>query len=226
MYFFSDAVPTIFNIPAHLQIDKKQRKPPKVRTAAATVAFPSMLTSVSTSVDELDGQSGMTPEDNSTIQPTTSGVSSIVTEHKYGVLESPLKLKRCLNTVNEALECYRKRLKLSQQRSCRLAKRVKSMETVIRDLKEKNLLSEQAAANLSASFSGSALELIKRCMNKGQYSKAVYPAELRAFALALQFYSARAYDYVRKTFNNCLPHPKTVRIYKCVVIQFILKICC
>ena len=81
------------------------------------------------------------------------------------------------------------------------------METVIRDLKEKNLLSEQAAANLSASFSGSALELIKRCMNKGQYSKAVYPAELRAFALALQFYSARAYDYVRKTFNNCLSTP-------------------
>ena len=42
--FFSDAVPTIFNVPAHLQIEKKQRKPPKVRTAAATVAFPSMLT--------------------------------------------------------------------------------------------------------------------------------------------------------------------------------------
>ena len=110
-----------------------------------------------------------------------------------------------------------KRLKLSQQRSRRLAKKVKSMETVIRDLKEKNLLSQQAAENLSASFSGGALELIKRCMNKGQNSKAVYPAELRAFALTLQFYSARAYDYVRQTFNNCLPHPKTLsEWYSCI----------
>ena len=122
-----------------------------------------------------------------------------------------------MNTVNKALESYHKRLKLSQQRSRRLAKKVKSMETVIRDLKEKNLLSQQAAENLSASFSGGALELIKRCMNKGQNSKAVYPAELRAFALTLQFYSARAYDYVRQTFNNCLPHPKTLsEWYSCI----------
>ena len=187
-----------------------------MRTAAATVTLPSMLTSASTSFGELDEQSGTTPEDNSTIKPT-SGVPSIVNEHRYGVLESPMKLKRRLNTVNKALESYHKRLKLSQQRSRRLAKKVKSMETVIRDLKEKNLLSQQAAENLSASFSGGALELIKRCMNKGQNSKAVYPAELRAFALTLQFYSARAYDYVRQTFNNCLPHPKTLsEWYSCI----------
>ena len=216
LYFCSAAVPTIFNVPAHLQKENKQRRPPKVRTAAATVTLPSMLTSASTSFGELDEQSGTTPEDNSTIQPT-SGVPSIVNEHRYGVLESPMKLKRRLNTVNKALESYHKRLKLSQQRSRRLAKKVKSMETVIRDLKEKNLLSQQAAENLSASFSGGALELIKRCMNKGQNSKAVYPAELRAFALTLQFYSARAYDYVRQTFNNCLPHPKTLsEWYSCI----------
>ena len=46
-------------MPVHLQIEKKERKPPKVRTAAATVECPSMPTPqspVSTSVVvELDG---------------------------------------------------------------------------------------------------------------------------------------------------------------------------
>lgn len=34
--------------------------------------------------------------------------------------------------------------------------------------------------------------------------------ELRAFALTLHFYSAKAYNYVRQTFSNSLPHPRTL----------------
>lgn len=40
--------------------------------------------------------------------------------------------------------------------------------------------------------------------------KSISP-ELRAFSLTLNYYSAAAYDYVRKTFGNCLPHPSTLR---------------
>lgn len=35
--------------------------------------------------------------------------------------------------------------------------------------------------------------------------------ELRSFALTLHFYSPAAYNYVRKTFKKCLPHPSTIR---------------
>jgi len=38
-----------------------------------------------------------------------------------------------------------------------------------------------------------------------------YSAELRQFALTLNFYSAKAYKYVRKTFNNFLPDPSTIQ---------------
>lgn len=38
-----------------------------------------------------------------------------------------------------------------------------------------------------------------------------FPPQLRSFALTLNFYSSSAYNYVRKTFNNCLPHPSTIR---------------
>lgn len=39
----------------------------------------------------------------------------------------------------------------------------------------------------------------------------MYPVELRKFATTLHFYSPRAYNYVRKTFNFCLPDVSTIR---------------
>lgn len=38
-----------------------------------------------------------------------------------------------------------------------------------------------------------------------------YAPDIRSFALTLHFYSGSAYNYVPKTFNNCLPHPFTLR---------------
>lgn len=38
-----------------------------------------------------------------------------------------------------------------------------------------------------------------------------YPPTLRSFALTLQFYSTKAYDFVRKTFNLALPHAAQIR---------------
>lgn len=38
-----------------------------------------------------------------------------------------------------------------------------------------------------------------------------YPDQLRAFALTLNFYSIKAYEYVRKTFNYCLPAQSVIR---------------
>ena len=39
----------------------------------------------------------------------------------------------------------------------------------------------------------------------------IYPAELKSFALTLNYYSPRAYNYVRDTFHNILPHPRTLQ---------------
>ena len=94
------------------------------------------------------------------------------------------------------------------------------MQNLMDDLAAKNLLSQQAAMNIFETFSSPALELVKRCMNKGSHNPSrpnTYPPELRAFALTLQFHSARAYDYVRKVFGNCLPHPQTLSSwYRCI----------
>lgn len=49
--------------------------------------------------------------------------------------------------------------------------------------------------------------------NKG----GTYPPEIRSFAMTLQYYSSKAYEYVRNQFKNCLPHPETIRLWHQVI---------
>ena len=50
---------------------------------------------------------------------------------------------------------------------------------------------------------------MKRLMTQKKNVEA-YPDELRYFPMTLKFYSAKAYTYVRKTFNLGLPDPSTI----------------
>ena len=45
----------------------------------------------------------------------------------------------------------------------------------------------------------------------GPPSSSPYPEELKQFAVTLQFFSTKAYEFVRKTFLKALPHVATVR---------------
>ena len=40
---------------------------------------------------------------------------------------------------------------------------------------------------------------------------------MRSFALTLQFYSSKAYHFIRETWHNALPHPSTIRSWYCVI---------
>lgn len=50
-----------------------------------------------------------------------------------------------------------------------------------------------------------------RVLHCGIKSNEKYSENIRHFCLALHYYSPRAYDFIRKTFNNHLPHPKTIQ---------------
>jgi len=56
--------------------------------------------------------------------------------------------------------------------------------------------------------------IVKKARSGKQFT---YPKEIREFALTLQYYSPRAYLYVRKSFSNILPHPRTLRRWYIVV---------
>lgn len=50
-----------------------------------------------------------------------------------------------------------------------------------------------------------------RILHHGVQKGQKYPKKTRHFCLALIYYSPRAYEFVRKAFNNHLPHIKTIR---------------
>ncbi|KAL4714498.1 hypothetical protein ACJJTC_017561, partial [Scirpophaga incertulas] len=56
----------------------------------------------------------------------------------------------------------------------------------------------------------SSLEEILKDVKKGRLSRKKFSPELRCFTLTLQYYSPKAYIYVRKTFGTTLPHPRTL----------------
>lgn len=105
---------------------------------------------------------------------------------------------------------YRRKIKVLQQTKRRQGKKISTMRNIIIALKNKNFLLEENA-NVLQNISGPNKEILKRQVQKS--SKRLpksYNLELRKFALTLHYYSPRAYQYVRKSFDTCLPHPKTI----------------
>ena len=74
------------------------------------------------------------------------------------------------------------------------------------------MISPSCEESLNQTVSGIPLELMKR-LNGGKPSGkgCRYPPELKSFALTLQFYSAKAYEVVRRTFKLCLPQQSQIR---------------
>lgn len=56
------------------------------------------------------------------------------------------------------------------------------------------------------------LEYQLRVIKVGRKQKQYNP-ELRVFAMNLHFYSPKAYEYVRSSLGNCLPHSRTIRMW-------------
>ena len=135
-----------------------------------------------------------------------------MTDHQYHIVESPRKLKAQLEQSNAEVVGLKKNLKTSQQKSRRLRRRVKSLKAIVKVVHEKLLISSGCEAMLKQTFSGVPSELMKR-MTSGKASGkgCKYSPELRSFALTLQFYSTKAYEFVRRTFNLSLPHQSQIR---------------
>ena len=122
----------------------------------------------------------------------------------------PGKLTKKLNKANKQVTTLKKKLKVSQQKSRRLKKKVKSLKDITKELSDKNLITSSCQEMLESNFSGVSFALLKRMnLKSGKGSK--YSPELKSFALTLQFYSSKASEFVRKTFNLAIPHQVQVR---------------
>ena len=131
-------------------------------------------------------------------------------DHNYAIREDQVTLKRRLDEAVEQLDIMRKKLHAKSAQKSRI-KKVESLVPVIDDLKNQNLISSDLASSLEQNFSGVSKEIILRGLTRKKGKSKVYPEEIRSFALTLQFYSNKAYKYVREAFDLLLPHPRQLR---------------
>lgn len=105
-------------------------------------------------------------------------------------------------------------MKALREKTRRLKKKIAKFSDVITELKDK-LQDEDLTVlkNIPVNNKDFLIRYIKKAQNLKLESS--YSPELRSFALQLNFYSPRSYNFVRQTFNSILPHPATIsRWYK------------
>lgn len=128
---------------------------------------------------------------------------------------SPTKkrLARKVIELSSRIDHKNRQIKNLKEKTRYMKKQIASLKSILTNLQKKNLvLSEQA--NILENIGVTNKELLKRQILRSKKAGCIirkkYSPELRTFALTLQFYSTKAYNYVRQTFQTCLPSVKTL----------------
>lgn len=92
----------------------------------------------------------------------------------------------------------------------RQKKNIADFQNIIKDLKERNLVINENSIVLESCAGPK--DFLKRQILKseGLPLEKQYSEESRKFALTLHFFSPKAYNFVRRTYNTCLPHSRTL----------------
>jgi len=177
-------VPEVFNeLPTHLRPQPLKRKAPTPRSVSSA----------------LDGANANDPRNNEddNVKKGLSASKIAKLDHPYAVPEAA-KVKDIFKSHHKSLNSLQSRLRKTQQTNLRLKKKVNSLSSVVQDLGEKNLLSENACEVLKSSCNvfDHLYERHKKNSDRSSPSREKYPPAIRTFALTLCFYSAKAYTYV------------------------------
>lgn len=131
---------------------------------------------------------------------------------------TPKKEKRLKHLLQQEKIKSNKRLKklrAVRESKRRLLKKTAHLENILTELKCKMKMQHEEL-DLLTDIDTENTDFLKRFLNKANCPQK-YSASLRKFALRLHFLSPKAYSFIRKQFDTCLPHPKTLyRWYKCI----------
>ena len=189
------AVPSCFDFPAHLQPKKvKLRNPPKERAPT-------------------DHPLPAEPDNVAVAQDPVLNVSAAIIEldHDYPVMDAKVT-KSYLDLAIAENEKLKKLLVSERKKAHFQKKRSESFKSAVHELKTKGVLGSTANEHLNHLLTPTLQQIIFRIQSqKENSSRTRYPPELRIFASTLQFYSTKAYEYVRTKFAKALPHVTTVR---------------
>lgn len=123
--------------------------------------------------------------------PSSSSISTVIkfdTHKNYPTNDTPKETK------------LRNKIRTLQQQNRRLRKKCTTLKNLLKELRKKNLLDCEKMYLMEQTFSGPAGDIIfNEIRNVNKASRGVrYSQEYKQFALTLHYYSAKAYEFVRK----------------------------
>lgn len=115
-----------------------------------------------------------------------------------------------IQALEEKCTKQRKTIKAMKEKLRRKDKKLAGLKDIIEDLRQKNHINLEQSVLINDLAGPS--DFLKRQINKakGLPLPNKYSEEMRKFALMLHFFSPKAYDYIRETYNTCLPHTRTL----------------
>lgn len=135
------------------------------------------------------------------MQPVHSVSSIVDTPRKK-------KLRKRVLLLETKLGKTKRKIKTLNQKVRRLHERNKSLKEILQNLKKQNYIDTDLFNSLNGNV---AVVDMFNALNRKKLKKQIkYSPAMKKFCLTLNYHSPKAYEYVRATFNTCLPHPKTL----------------
>jgi len=140
------------------------------------------------------------------LTPKSNARRSLFLDHCYETSPTTLKKKKHITSQHRYKFQIKAKTTLKQCKRQRL--QIEKIKLLLRELKTKCDLNEKVSSYIEDTFPTAMTEMFSRLKTRGR--KCFSPA-LRAFALTLNFYSPKAYDFVTTEFGSSLPHKTTLR---------------
>lgn len=110
-----------------------------------------------------------------------------------------------------------KKIRSLQKQNARLKRKNTSLVDIMKELRNKKLISTEIEAALGVTPELAEIYRLQILNYRQRKNKSLtkkrrplYLPAIRKFAMTFNFYSPAAYKYVRRKFNCCLPHPRTL----------------
>ncbi len=181
-----EAIPSVFNVPTHSLSTKKEQttheNPARKRLFASNNNF-------------------IAPSDSPSFFDSSEGIEVPSCKVFKPAMSPSTKIKKLQLLVKKK----NKKIKQLQRKALR---KEKTITGLITQLNKQKVLSKELGEKLDQNFGH--LKLYKNELkNNGKKAGSRYSQEMKEFAVSLHFYSAKAYNFVRKSLH--LPHPATIR---------------
>ncbi|CAB3242046.1 unnamed protein product [Arctia plantaginis] len=118
--------------------------------------------------------------------------------------------KEKIKILTEKCDILQRKVRSLNEKVRRRDQNIARCSEIIKHLKEKKFINTEESLILEECAGPEDFLTRQISKSRGLPLEKKYSEELRKFALTLHFYSPKAYEFIRKTYNTCLPHTRTL----------------